>query len=154
MSLTLDQAIDALFDGLEDGTKCLCCGQLAKLYKRPIYSTVAAQLIRFYRHHGQHWGNLPDTPDMLAKSSGGGDFAKLRYWGIIEAREDEIRPDGSDRNGWWRVTDIGVSFIKGETKLKKYARVYDGELIDLWGDEASIEDALGKNFVYRELMAL
>src|ERR1700756_4201709 len=141
MTLTLDQAIDILFGDLEEGTKCLCCGQYAKLYKRPLYSTIAAQLIRFYRHHGQRWGNLPDTPDMLAKSSGGGDSAKLRYGKLIEPREDEPRADGSDRNGWWRITDLGLAFVKGEAKLPKYARGFDGELIDLTGEEITIEDA-------------
>jgi hypothetical protein len=145
-ALTLGEARDLLRTLVDEGHDCPLCTQFAKVYRRPIHATMALELIAFYRYAGREWGAL--------KQSGvqrGGDMVKCRYWGLIEAMDGE-RDDGSERVGWWRVTELGEAWIHQRARVKKYARVYDGRCLGLHGEEVSIVDALGKKFNYAELM--
>jgi hypothetical protein len=146
MSLTLDQAIDILFGGLEEGIECPCCGQFAKIYKRTVNSGMARSLITMYKASGREWQHVPTTTDRASREEG-----KLAYWGLLEESE-EVRTDGG-RAGWWRVTEDGEKFVKGCLSIPKYAYVYNGEVVKLGGDKVFITKCLGKGFIYRELMA-
>ena len=47
-------------------------------------------------------------------------FAKLAYWGLV-------RKEGTtDRGGRWEITDLGRSFIRGNSALQKTVWVYRG----------------------------
>lgn len=131
-----------------DGVQCPACDQLAKEYLRKLNSSNTFGLIEMFRIHGQDWGHVPTTTTLARL---GGEFARLALWGLVEELS-EPRPDGG-RAGWWRVTDRGVQFIRGEISLPAYARVYNGRLVELQGDEISITEALGTKFNYQELMA-
>ena len=103
---------------------------------------------------------LVDVPALAAemrtgsKRPTGGDEAKTRYWGLLEAMPDAKREDGSTRTGWWRLTGRGADFVRGDLLVPKHARIYDGRLLGL-DDTAGvigIRDALGSRFDYDELM--
>lgn len=145
---TLAQAQAALNEVIEKGENCPCCGQFAKVYTRRIHANMARALILFYRQHGLGWGDryesLPD--DRLSA-----DFAKMRYWGLIE--EDEQRREDGTHSGRWRVTEIGEGWILGRYTVHKYARIYDSLYLGLTGKQVTIQDALGKRFRLDELMA-
>src|SRR5947209_7322775 len=100
--MTLGKARDELRQLVEEGYRCPCCTQFAKVYRRPIHATMARELIALYRTAGTDWCDPPQSAALR-----GGDLAKCRYWGLIEAQEGE-REDGSDRIGIWRMTDLGV----------------------------------------------
>jgi hypothetical protein len=146
MNLSLAHGRRALWEAIRDGdaAACPCCGQLAKVYKRTIYSTLARNLIKAYRTAGADWFHGPTTV------GAGGDFAKLAYWHLIY-EADETRPDGG-RAGWWRITATGEAFIRGEIRVPKYARVYDHRKLSLEGPTVDIKDCLGSRFDYQELM--
>ena len=74
---TLAVAREWLRDRVEEGERCPCCTQFAKVYKRTIHATMAHDLIRIYRACGRDWFHLPDHVGHP------GDFAKLRYWNMI-----------------------------------------------------------------------
>jgi hypothetical protein len=130
---------------LDDGVTCPCCGQLAKVYKRQINGQMARVLIMM--HKASPDGGEVHLPTLYR----GADTAKLAYWELIKERE-EPRPDGG-RAGWWCVTDKGRAFINGRIAVPQYARVYNGQLLNLTGPPVDIRTALGKNFDYSELMA-
>jgi hypothetical protein len=77
----------------------------------------------------------------------GGDYAKLRYWGLIEPRVVEGK-----MTGYWRLTVKGTRFVADRERVPKYARVYDGKLRALEGEEISIRQSLGNRFNYDKLM--
>jgi hypothetical protein len=131
----------------EDGIKCPCCDQLAKVYRRQIYSTMVRQIIKLYRAGAAT--RYVHVPTVIGYN--GGDVCKLRYWGLIE-EQDETRTDGG-RAGNWRLTELGVAWIKGEVTVPKYALIYDGRCLALEGDPVNIQNSLGKKFNYYELMA-
>lgn len=144
---TLEDAKNWLRQRVDEGERCPCCNQFAKVYRRSIHATMARTLVIAYREHELDWFHL----STLTKSSGrGGEESKLRYWGLLE-EELERRPDGG-RSGWWRITPTGAAFVQGSIEIPKYARIYDGRCLGLDGDKVSIRDALGKKFNYDELM--
>jgi len=144
--MTLGEARDWLRERIEDGEECPCCRQFAKVYRRRLYATMAHELILCWRAGGTDWFYLPDTIQR------GGDVAKCRYWGLMQEAEG-VRDDGSSRHGWWRVTDVGQRFVRGQTSVMSHARIYDGRCLGLVGEPITIQEALGQRFDYAELMA-
>ncbi len=91
----------------------------------------------------------------LTKTQGftSGEHAKLTYWGLLE-RNTELRPDGSKRNGYYRLTEKGEEFILDRIRLTSHIVLYNDRLLRLKSKkpDISIIDALGKTFNYRQLM--
>lgn len=131
---------------IDEGARCPCCNQMAKVYKRKINSGMAKALIVMYKHAGTDWFYLPDIRSRWQ----GRDEAVLRYFGLIE--EATERRDDGGRAGWWRVTDVGQLYVLNRAQTYKYARVYDGKCLGLVGDLCGIKEALGDKFDYSELM--
>lgn len=147
--ITIVQAREWLRVRVDDGVKCPCCTQFAKVYRRRIHTTMARDLITAYRNTGHDWFHLPT----LLGGRHQGDFPKLAHWGLI-VEMPAVREDGSSRAGWWCVTEDGRRFALGQTRVPKYARIYDGRLLGLDATETvSIRDALGDRFDYDELMS-
>lgn len=130
---------------------CPCCDGLAQRYKRSIGSTMARLLIATY------WAARRDEPWVHVQSktdAKGGDYAKLRYWGLVEPRGDQ-RDDGGS-SGYWRITDLGVAWVERRVRVFKYIYLYQGIYRGYDPDPRaviSIEQALGKRFRYDVLMA-
>lgn len=127
------------------GVRCPACDQLAKVYRRKVTSTAAHALVMLWLNSAHDFAHLPTV-----RGANDGEAAKLAYWGLIE-EERTLRPDGG-RSGWWRVTDAGEAFLRGQT-VAKYALVYDGDVLGYEGPDVSIHDALGTRFDLAELMA-
>lgn len=133
---------------IDDGQSCPCCGQLAKVYRRKIHATMARDLVTAYRTAGYEWFHLPTVLGGRHQ----GDFPKLAHWQLIEEMP-AVRDDGSPRAGWWRITPKGAAFVRDLARVQKYARIYNGQVLELTGDPVGIRDALGTRFRYDDLMA-
>ena len=141
---------------LKEGARCPVCNQFAKMYERRLYSSMAAALIYLYCHFDHknfiHKSELVKAKG-LAGTFGGGDFAKLAYWGLIE--EQEFTGDEDKRtSGYWRITPQGIRFVQRKIKVKSHVKIYDSRFFGFSGEDVSIEDCLGKKFSYSELMGL
>ncbi len=147
---TLGEARQLVRRYLNEGLRCPCCEQMAKVYRRKINSSMAGDLIAMYRAFGTEWGYLPDLRKR-ASLKGNREESKLRYWGLVEER-NERREDGGHA-GWWRVTAKGEQFIRRQAKLPKYAHIYDGNRVAYSGPDTGIVEALGSPFRYDELMS-
>jgi hypothetical protein len=145
-TMTLAAARAQLRELVYEGARCPCCTQLAKVYPRVIYSTMARELIRCYRAAGTDWFHVPTVI-----GHNGGDLLKTRYWGLME-EETDIRRDDGGRAGYWRITALGEAFLRRELLVPKRAYVYDGRRLKLDGPDVTIVDCLGKRFNYNELM--
>ncbi|QPX62164.1 hypothetical protein PBI_INDLOVU_49 [Mycobacterium phage Indlovu] len=130
----------------DEGAECPCCTQNVKVYRRKITASMARVLIDMHRDHGTGWVHLPSI------RSAGQDEVLTRHWGLIE-RDAEVRPDGSTRTGWWRLTPLGVAWVTGRETVAKYAVIYDNRCLELEGDAVTITDSLGDRFDYGDLMA-
>ena len=85
----------------------------------------------------------------------GRDYTLTQYWGLTETAKAEPDENGSQKkrtSGYWRPTDLGIKFIRGEVKLPRSIFMYNGETReDPDAPLVSFEDALGEPFVYSEL---
>lgn len=131
---------------LHEGVICPACTQRAQIYTRAIYAQMARALIRLYRVVGMEFGHWPTI--MGRKQA---DEAKLVHWGLIEPDLGE-REDGSSRTGWWRVTELGRTWLLGNVAVPKYVDIYDSRPLRVHGEDWTVRDALGKHFDYEELM--
>jgi len=161
---SLEEARMWLLGKMDKGAECPCCRQFAKIYRRKLTSSMAYALIlicRYYRNvHAPHsiteWLHVPEW---LSKTSQfgatvrGGDWAKLVYWGLIEPKSGEEREDGSERVGYYRLTEDGLRFVKGEMRVPRVALVYNQQLLRMDDSQVvDIKEALTDKFDYGELM--
>lgn len=134
------------------GATCPCCKQMAKVYRRPITSTMARWLIALVRHHDQEPRYYSVQEDWsLAINKGTGDVAKLRHWGLI--RSAPLKSEsGARSSGLWRPTILGKRFVKSGATIDSHVELYDSRLLKLSGKQITIRDALGQHFDYDKLM--
>jgi hypothetical protein len=147
------------------GATCPCCNQFVKLYRRPMNKSMAFVLLliaRYYRRYDvrpDDWLHVPSYINEVVASNPRrsaavrGDWAKLKFWGLIEEKPD-VRDDGSPRVGYWRLTPLGRQFVAREVKVPSHVYIYNGEPLQRSVDElVTIDDALGTEFSYAEIMA-
>lgn len=152
--VSLKEAKDWLRQRVADGDHCPCCNQYAKIYKRRLYSSMAACLLVLYRLAGDgrwvHKKELTKHPT-LGGSFGGGDFAKLSYWGLVEERPKDEDAD-KKTSGWWRISDRGIQFAQDRIQMSEYVVLYDGRALRFEGKAISLKECLGDKFSYSALM--
>jgi hypothetical protein len=142
----LRDARDWLRQRLDEGAKCPCCTQMARIYRRRVNAGMAHSLILMYRKAGKDWIHLPTEIPARSREEG-----KLAYWGLAE--EATERRDDGGRAGWWRVTERGEQFVLNKITISRWACIYDGRFLRYEGELVSIKDALGAKFDYQLLMA-
>lgn len=152
--MTIREARDILRELAEKGHTCPCCTQFVKVYKRPIPNATARVMIALFRQgEGRNYIFLPAVLDTMKGTPHQGGYGTLgQFWGLMEQMPGE-REDGSNRVGWWRLTDLGRRFVRLEARVPKYARIYNGRCLGHAGEQVTIRDALGSKFDYAELMA-
>ena len=147
--MTLRDARLLLREMVGDGEVCPCCDQFAKVYRRKISATMARRLRDFRQKVPA--GEFRHLPTVFGSGTDG-EFAKLRYWNLIE-EEKTRRPDGG-RSGYWKVTERGEAFLAGRETVPKYVHIYNGDRLFLSGDRVSFKDSFGEAFDYLELLSL
>jgi hypothetical protein len=148
-TMTLKEARDALRAEIDDGAHCPCCTQFAKVYKRKITASQLRTAGLVYAKQNKQpgddpWVHLPSIPQHSR------DFATLAYFGIAEQKPGK-REDGGAA-GYWKITNLGAAFLRGNGFVRKYARVFDGRLLGFDGAAVSVTD-LAPKFRLDELMA-
>ena len=127
------------FKALDDGLPCPCCDRYGQRYKRTIHADMAAYLVWIVRRYSAQNGRYVDIRENKPKN---GDYAKLRFWGLIEAGPEVCL---------FRPTLRGIHFANGDLTVAKYAHVYNAEISRHSGPEVSIQDCLGTSFNLEEL---
>ena len=150
---TLEAAQSALMAWLRQKKikLCPCCGQKVKIYPRKLNVNMARWLIWLVKAYKEErrWWSVNEGP-VLQNRKGGGDFAKLVHWGLIRERIDE--GSSKRKSGFWKPTQKGAMFVRGKIDVPSHVHLYNNEIVG-WSDEpVTIEEALGKEFSYRELM--
>jgi hypothetical protein len=124
---------------------------------------MALALILIYRHFRRFpstsWLHVADhlakiAPTIRGKKPArfaGGDPVKLRHWGLLDGK-NALRPDGSDRNGLYRITPLGRAFVEGTVTVLSHVFDYNNTFLGLTGRRITIQAALKQNFDYTELM--
>jgi len=128
--------------------ECRFCGNISRTYRRKFPKGGLKSLVSLYRkpndyHHVKR----------LYGYDGGGDFAKLRWWGLIEQKPKLDDSRDTKTTGMWRITPTGVAFVNGKYCVYEYVIVENNHVRGFGGDELTIDEACDRgNFSYSELM--
>lgn len=148
---TVEQTKQEVVNLLKEGNAliCPCCEQLCKVYRRSITTSMVKGLeilAKYQLETKKRWVNLDDIREFSNKPHlhFGGDFAKLRYWGLIESYR-AVREDGSKRTGIWSITPEAIAFLKGSPVIK-YKHIYNGIVVKESGVPFTYTNASGFDF--------
>lgn len=155
----IQEARDFIKNHADTGVDCPVCTSLVKIYERRLYSTMVVWLIGL-KHTAPSedgWTHTNDIGETLFTQWGikgiphhYGDFAKLKYWGLIEPRTD---PSGAARDGFYKITSKGIAFLNGNLKVPAKVRLLQGDFYGLCGPEITAKEALSNDFDYNEIMS-
>jgi len=107
----------------KSGANCQVCGARHQIYRRTINKGMLRAICQMYEIRMSD----PSRPIHITQLDvSGGDFAKLRFWGLIY--QEHSQEDGSPTG--WRITDKGLRFLR-EKDMLIYCAVYlfHGQLI-------------------------
>tara|TARA_A100001515_G_scaffold120041_1_gene102859 strand:+ start:8922 stop:9530 length:609 start_codon:yes stop_codon:yes gene_type:complete len=148
-------------------SKCALCGGRSKVYAYKLGSYVRVLCWLAYMdnkrnsmrheqlpsesHNGSRWHHHIPSSGAI---NGGGDYAKLRYWGLMERMPKDPEQDKRS-SGMWRLTKTGKMFVYGKATVSSvcYYRHPEGGVLGFEPKQIGIEEALGKKFSYKSLMA-
>jgi hypothetical protein len=149
-STTLERIRSWLFRNREEGAVCPACQRPSKVYRYNLSGSWAAVLIKMYNLHRQGYGWVHVESRIRPL---GGNYAKLRFWGLIEAypHNAEALPDKSSA-GYWRVTTLGKLFVECKATIPQHIFIYLNTNAGVGGKQVSITDCLGNKFNFGELM--
>lgn len=171
-NMSLGEARTIMRTHVMDGraVECFGCKQNVKIYDRTITVQMAVWLIALVRLHerSRDWVHVTQlarvTKDHKLKtndgnksekedSPGSGEFAKLRYWGLIVEKPLEDDPTKT-ASGHWKPTLLGITFVKAQTTVPSHIELYDSKLRRVFEKKGriSIYDCLKKKFNYTDLM--
>lgn len=150
MATTVDDARKLVSVAMmEDGCACPVCDQFVKAYRRSITVTMARWLIWLHgacesSDHPARWVDVRTSPVR------GGDYAKLRYWGLAENMPND-RPE-TRNSGMWRTTARGARFVCRRAWAPRYLVIYNARVIEESAQTVCIVDSLREKYDYRDLM--
>jgi hypothetical protein len=153
--IPLSEAKAWLRERVQKGAQCPCCNQYAKVYKRKITSSMARGLILMYRHCPVEYIHVNDLNARWRSKDGffgGGEFAKLSHWGLIEQMEKDPFDDSKKTSGTWRMTQNGRDFVDEKLLVPRHIFIYNNTVINSSKESQSIREALRDKFNYKELM--
>ena len=138
LGITLKEARGRLNDKKMTGkaTRCPCCDQTVKIYKRTITKSMLHNLMQFciaYPHEVH--------VKKLWVGANAGDAAKLRHWGLIKQVS----------TGNYVATHEGTEFVLGNHFVPTHVFLFNTEKIGESGVKMSIRDIVD-GFDYNKLM--
>lgn len=140
-----------------DGAICPCCDQVVRVYKRGISSSSARWLIWLCKVFDEMVLKSPEMPvseiwiDVRESPVRGGDYAKLRHWGLIQQKPRDISTVSKD-SGLWQPTGKGVRFAGGQERIPRFCHIFNGAPLQFSEETISIGDIVGTKFSYEDLM--
>jgi len=87
-------------------------------------------------------------------SSVRGDLPKLRFWGLIQAKEGQ-KDDGNPSTGMYKITTDGELFVANILSVPRIVKIFNNKLygFDDATDLVNIKDCLKNKFDYTKLMS-
>lgn len=148
---TINEAIEWIAENRQEGAFCPCCGLIVKEYKRRLNSGMAKELINLYKlcENG-----IDDAYFHQASftSRTGGEISKLVHWHLVEEKLKTENDEGKKTSGYWRITEAGKLFVEKQRKVPSHIYLLNNEFMGFESESIDIEESLGKNFSYAELM--
>lgn len=135
---------------------CPHCGRPIKLYRRKLSPDKVACLIKLYcitrgdplpkginreaaivSEGGVTWV----YKDAFAPKNGSGDYAKMRFWGLIRPKEGAV--------GYWAITELGVAFVERRVSVPLFVDVFNNTKQDCSEELVQLYDLSAFDFKKR-----
>lgn len=145
--VTLRGARKQVEEGAAVGIDCPCCDQRVMVYKRRISSGTVrrlAKLLKAHRKTKQPWVHHTKV------DSRGGDFAKLRHWGLIKEMPNFSHEKRT--SGFWKITPKGMDFLWNRVSVPTYVYIKNNKIMEWSKQKTNIKETMGKDFNYADLM--
>lgn len=144
---TIAQARDFVHEHRIEGVRCPCCGEMRRIYRRRVTRAQVLflrDLVResVRRHAGTSMG-LVDVREIEGQHMRGGDYAKLKHWGLAF-------PDAKDP-GWWHLSAKGLTFLRGSTRIPKHLWIDGNEVVRESPEDVDVHDCYRERFVLPEI---
>lgn len=151
---SIPKKMDLPFDAerMYAGFHCPKCEQWTKLYARRINKGMATQLIwlvRTYKKLKRNWVKVANHAPRNILSSP--QFTVLKHWGLVEQKENLSSKKRT--SNLWRPTKAGIDFVLQRISVPEYAFLYNDKLRGYSVERTTLEQALGVDFDYEEVMA-
>ncbi len=139
-----------VFPDAVKGYKCPCCGSFIKQYVRKFNSNMATALLALYKHNVNGYVKLEEFLSEHGYKRCG-DASYLVHYRMLEKLKAK-REDGSKKNGYYKLTSVGIMFIEGKTTAKEKFIIQQNRLVGFDGEDVGIKDILGVKFNFDEMM--
>jgi len=128
---------------------CPCCGQVVAKSRRTIYGSMAKWLIELVLKSVEARNGYVEVRNLRSK---GGDYAKLRFWGLVEQKPN--RDPKKKESGIWRPTEEGRKFAFRTLKVPRAVFIFNNTFQGYEDpkDLVDIAECLGEQFDYSQLM--
>lgn len=114
---------------LKNGEVCPHCLKRIKLSRVTLNRGHAEMLLNMYKAGQERWHHYKDVvPEGFA------DYNKLKFWGLVEAREAN-EDDSKPASGYWKLTYDAVEFILGRKIVPSSAFIFNDSLIEFDDDK-------------------
>lgn len=154
---TIKEGKEYLRNNFKKGVTCPCCNQFVKLYKRKLNQSMAYGLTIMYKlHTAKGFDRYLKMNEEIAKlkiPSSNIEYPKLAYFKLIQEVPKPMTKDDKKNTGFWRLTKMGIDFVKGQIEVPAYALIYNGTCYGFSDEKINIIKALGTKFNYNELMS-
>lgn len=138
------------FPDRRKGFICPCCSQIVKVYRRHFNSNMAMALLFLYRNRDKGFIHL-ENEMKAAGHQRCGDASYLRYYKFIDVKKEK-REDGSNRNGMYKISGLGILFCELKSTAREFFLTYNNSCEGFEGEEINIIQALGTKFNYNEIL--
>lgn len=157
--LTLFPTTDGVLDTLREenqrdrkvGCTCPVCDQYCRIWDQPLHSGMAHWLILLVNDYRQwyFWVSVKELSEKAGMR--GGDYAKLRHWGlIVQATKKDL--NNKRASGFWKPTKLGTDFVDNKIIIPRSILTYNKKHIGFGTETTTIREALGDKFDYDELI--
>lgn len=116
-----------------EGGCCPVCDRFGRIHARPINATMVASLVWLIgapESARKGWVHVPSTaPRFVVKTN---QLSALRWWKLAE-----YLPGYS---GFWRATETGKAFARGDIPVERKAHIYNADVLWLDGGPVFARD--------------
>jgi hypothetical protein len=139
------------FPNADEGYRCPCCNSFIKSYRRKLNCNMALCLVALVKHK---INGFVKVEEFLLNHGYQrcGDFSYLVHWKFLEKMKVK-REDGSNRNGFYKITSLGIMFVEGKITAKEKIIIRQNKFEGYDGGEVTIKQALETKFNYEQLMS-
>lgn len=134
--------------------QCPCCDRDAVVYWRSLNAgqcRVLIEMARVCRKLGRPDGSWVHIDEVFGRGvQKHRDWTMMRHWGLIAPKDKRTLTENSQ--GYWRVTETGYLFLRRQMTMPAHGNFYENACVN-WDDvQVYIDQALGEDFDYQELM--